>query len=78
MSVILNITLTQVPVVQSWIRANPELKLTRCFSLGTFVHLLISKFWKIKLLLIQTWILENYLHVSKQAVGKIALKFALT
>jgi hypothetical protein len=31
MSAILNITLTQGPVVRSWIRANPELKFNPLF-----------------------------------------------
>jgi hypothetical protein len=44
------------------------------FCLGTSALLFISKLWKIKLLLIQTGIVEKYLHVS----GKIALGFSLT
>jgi hypothetical protein len=63
------------PVVQSWISINPGLKVNPTFWFG---YICTSVYWKIKLLLNQTRILENYLHVYKPAVGKFALKVLLT
>ena len=53
------------------------LNLTRCFALGTSALLLISKLWKIKLLLNQTRILGNYFHIYKQALNVATSQFQL-
>ena len=66
-------------VVQSWISANPGLKLNLLFQFGYICTPgFFRQLWKIKLLLNQRRILGNYLHFSKQAVGNIALEFSIT
>jgi hypothetical protein len=62
---------------QRWISANPGLNVNLLFWFGyIFCTSVYFKTLKIKLVLNQTIILETiFMHVYKQAVGKVALKF---